>query len=43
MTKSGETRTLDIVIGVELEGKLVLPTWVMGKEEPLPTVMRLGV
>ena len=43
VTKSGETRTLHIVIGVELEGKLVLPTWVIGKEKPLPTVIRVGV
>ena len=43
MIKSGETRTLDIVIGVELEGKLVLLTCVLGKEEPFPIAIRVGV
>lgn len=32
-----------MLMGVEVDGKDVCPTCVMGKEAPLPTVMRVGV
>jgi hypothetical protein len=43
LTKLGQTSTLDILMGVDVEGKDILPTCVMGKEEPSPTVMRVEV